>query len=103
MARLAPIPTHARNLTCVPKTIERWVDTGKITGYLDGKTVLVDLDEIEAAFKAGTLRDPRRPRFSPKAKLVPLPKRPEVVPEAGHSATGGPRTINSIHNAPEGR
>ncbi|MGV9868093.1 excisionase family DNA-binding protein [Rhodococcus koreensis] len=33
------------------RTIERWIDTGKLTGYRAGpKLVRIDLDELDALF-----------------------------------------------------
>ncbi|MDQ1548054.1 MAG: hypothetical protein QOH69_2958 [Actinomycetota bacterium] len=58
------------------RTVERWLGAGLIVGYVDGKNVLVDLDEIEAGFRLYPqhMRDGRRPKFGPNVRLVPLSK-----------------------------
>jgi excisionase family DNA binding protein len=67
-ARLSEV---ASRYGCHQRTPERWIDQGLITAYLaDRKTILVDLEEIEEAFKSGKIRDPRRPRFSEKATII---------------------------------
>lgn len=63
----------AHYFQCGPRAVERWVREGFIPGYRDAKgTIFVDLDEIEAAFTAGKMRDPRK-RYGSKARIVPLP------------------------------
>lgn len=69
--RRGPLSVAARYFQVHERTIFRWVDAGLIIGYLDGKTLLVDLDEIEEKLKTESgMRDGRRPRFSDKARLV---------------------------------
>ncbi|TSD12601.1 hypothetical protein [Curtobacterium sp. KBS0715] len=59
--------------TCGPRAVERWVREGWVAGYRNTTgTIFVDLDEIEAAFAAGKMRDPRK-RYGSKARIVPLP------------------------------
>jgi hypothetical protein len=63
----------ADHFTCGPRAVERWVREGWVAGYRDATgTIFVDLDEIEAAFAAGKMRDPRK-RYGSKARIVPLP------------------------------
>jgi hypothetical protein len=66
------------------RTIENWVGAGYITGYRDGAgQILVDLDEIEAAFKSNRqMRDGRRP-YGHRARIVPLPVQPVIFNDAG--------------------
>jgi excisionase family DNA binding protein len=74
MARITSQKIAANYLHCHDRTISRWISEGLIRGYLDGNTVLVDLDEIEDGFKTNPrLRDPRRPKYGAKAVLVPIP------------------------------
>lgn len=74
MARYFNIPNAARHFQKSNRTIELWIGNGFIHGYRDGTSnILVDIDEIERAFKTNTrMRDGRKP-FGPKAKIVPLP------------------------------
>jgi len=71
--RYKTYPFAADFLDTKPRSVERWVREGFISGYRDAKgTIFVDLDEIEAAFAAGKMRDPRK-RYGSKARIVPLP------------------------------
>lgn len=74
-ARLNTLHGMAQYLGCHWRTISGWIDRGLITGYLSGKDVMVDLDEIERGFveHPKQMRDPRRPRWSPAARIVTLP------------------------------
>ncbi|MBT1621523.1 hypothetical protein KK101_02350 [Curtobacterium flaccumfaciens pv. oortii] len=66
---------------CGPRAVERWVREGWIAGYRDASgTIFVDLDEVEAAFQAGKMRDPRK-RYGSKARIVPLPIVRDAVAE----------------------
>jgi len=69
--------------SCGPRAVERWVREGFVAGYLDAsKTVHVDLSEVEAAFVAGKMRDPRK-RFGSKARIVALPIQVDAVTKSG--------------------
>lgn len=58
---------------CGPRAVERWVREGWVAGYRNATGIIfVNLDEIEAAFAAAKLRDPRK-RCGSKARIVPLP------------------------------
>jgi len=109
MARYNSITRAAQFLGCDPKTVKNWVDRGFIPIYRSGGSFLVDLDEIEAAFKTNSrMRDPRRPKFGQNAKVVALPRKieaydPAAEASAGLSVTGEPRTIASVNDVPEGR
>lgn len=63
----------ADHFTCGPHAVERWVREGRVAGYRNATgTIFVDLDEIEAAFAAGKMREPRK-RYGSTARMVPLP------------------------------
>lgn len=71
--RYKTYPSAADFFDTKPRSVERWVREGFISGYRDVKgTIFVDLDEVEAAFTAGKMRDPRK-RYGSKARIVPLP------------------------------
>lgn len=84
MARYISKPSAAKTLKRNERTIENWIGEGYITGFRDaGGAILVDLDEIEGAFKRNPkMRDGRKP-YGPKARIVPLPVAPVVAPEGG--------------------
>ena len=37
---------------CTPRTLDRRMSEGKLNRYRNGKTVLIDLDELDAMFAA---------------------------------------------------
>ncbi|MBF4591261.1 hypothetical protein [Curtobacterium sp. VKM Ac-1395] len=79
--RYKTYPSAADYFQCGPRAVERWVREGWVAGYRDTTgTIFVDLDEIEAAFAAGKMRDPRK-RYGSKARIVPLPRIPEPAAE----------------------
>jgi excisionase family DNA binding protein len=57
------------------RTIERWIAVGHIVGWQDGKSVLVDVAEIERALLNNKgMRDGRRKPFGPAARIMPMPR-----------------------------
>jgi len=93
-----------------PRTLEIWVDRGYIHAFSDQHGVIrYSTEEIELGFvKYGPrrMRDGRK-RRGVKAVPIVVPEAaaiPEVVHQsAGHTATGEPRTVQSVNDAPEGR
>lgn len=84
-SRLATKKQAAQYFQTTPRTIENWIGAGYIPGYrLRSRVILVDLDDIEAAFKRypQKMRDGRRP-YGPKARIVDLGQRAEAVTEEG--------------------
>jgi len=71
MARFATIRHAAEVVGRHPRTIENWLYSEFITPFSpDGKTILVDLDQIEEQLKVNPrMRDGRRPRF-PKTVIL---------------------------------
>lgn len=86
--RLAPHADAARYFQIHPRTLARWLSLGFVVGYADGaKRLFFDLDEVEQALRTNPhMRDGRRSRFGPSARIEPLPSRSvhaEVVSSEG--------------------
>ncbi len=79
MARYVSPAAAARHFNRHPRTIENWLTNRYITGYSDGgRSILVDLEEIEVAFQTNPrMRDGRKP-YGGRARIVPLPIQPEA-------------------------
>jgi len=77
-----PIPAAARHFSVSPRTVGNWIASRYIVAYQRGSEVLVDLDQIEEAFKTNKhMRDGRRLPFGKDAIILPLAYRAEVVTE----------------------
>lgn len=74
MATYVPLGRAASVFRRHVRTIENWVGAGFIHGYRDRSgAILVDLAEIEAAFRTNPrMRDGRKP-YGPLSKILPLP------------------------------
>lgn len=72
MAHYLTIPDAARHFHKHPRSIDNWLKSAFIRGYDDGSgRILVDADEIEAAFKINPKMRDARKRYG-RATIVPI-------------------------------
>jgi excisionase family DNA binding protein len=52
--QLATVAEAAQYISVNPKTVRRWINQGRLTGYAAGpRLIRVDLDEVDAMLSAG--------------------------------------------------